>query len=85
MRLDGEVAAAVFADVGGFHAPTEGVREELHAVTDAEDRHPEPQQTLVELRGTGLVDRGRATGEDDRLRRISGELVDPTCAGSSSL
>ncbi len=48
----------------------------LHAVTDAEHGHAEREDRGIERRGTGLVDRRGAAGEDDAERVATAELVD---------
>src|SRR5690606_884268 len=65
--LDGDLRASVFAP-SALHDPTFEMRDELHAVADAEDRHPEAHQLGVRGRNFGAVDGRRPTREDDPLR-----------------
>ena len=71
-----QLRAAELADLGGLDDAAERLREQLHAVTDAEHRDAELEQRRVELRGARRVDRGRPAGEDQALRRAARDLGD---------
>ena len=71
-----QLRAAELADLGALDAAAEREHERLHAVADAEHRDAELEQLRVEPRGAGRVDRGRAAGEDQALRRAAADLVD---------
>ena len=57
---DAQLGAAELADLGVLDDAAERVREQLHAVADAEHRDAELEQRRVELRRARRVDRGRA-------------------------
>ena len=50
---------------GGGDFPAEVLRKELAAVADAEDRHAQPENFRVGLRGGGGVDAVGAAGKDE--------------------
>jgi hypothetical protein len=57
------------------------VGDQLHAVADAEDGNARAQGGGIDLGRAGLVDRGRAAGEDEALRVQALELGPGSCAG----
>ena len=75
-----QVGDAVFALVRAGNPPAEHVREQLHAVADAQNRHAQLKHPRVGVRRAGLVHAGRAAAEDDphrvhRLQRRGGNAV----------
>ena len=64
---DAKGLAAVFPGLGRHYPAPQQVAQELDAVADAQDRHPQFQDLRVEARGIGLVDAPRPPGEDDAL------------------
>ena len=72
---DGELGAAELAHLGALDAPAELERDELHPVTDAEDRDPELEQLRIELGRVVGVDRRRAAGEDQALGPAPRDLL----------
>ena len=73
-RATRQLGAAELADLGGLDDAAERLREQLHAVTDAEHRDAELEQRRVELRRARRVHRGRAAREDQALRRAPRDL-----------
>ncbi len=65
----------VLALVGFFHAPTQMVREELHSVTDAEDRQIEIKQKIGQRGRAGIVDTVGSAGQDDAARIAFGKCL----------
>ncbi len=71
-RRHRERRAAVLRAAGVCDLPTEGLRHELEAVADAEDRHLRIEEAGRRLRSAVGVHRGGAAGQDDR-RGFAGE------------
>ena len=71
-RADGKLGEAVLAFSRAFDAAPESRRHELHAVADAQHRNTEAENAGIDLGASGLVDAGRAAGQDDafRLKRL---------------
>ncbi len=57
----------VLAGLGAGELAAQGVCQQLHAVADAEHRHPELEQALVQRRRVLAADAGGTAGQDDRL------------------
>ena len=60
-----ERAFAVFALLALLDLAAEELREQLHAVADAQHRHAELEDGLVRQRRVLGINTGRAAGEDD--------------------
>ena len=60
-----ELGPAELAALRALDPTAEGLDHDLHPVTDAEHRDVELEQLGAQRRGPGLVDRGRAAGEDE--------------------
>jgi hypothetical protein len=72
--VDGEGLAPVFPGLGRDHLAPQKMAQELNAVADAQDRHPQVQDFRVQAGGVGLVHAPGAAGKDDAPganRRIS--------------
>ena len=67
-RGDRDRGAAVLARAGVGDLAAEAAGHQLEAVAHAEDRGPGREDGRVDGRRALLVDRGRAAGQDDRLR-----------------
>src|SRR6185312_15969834 len=65
---DRDLRIAEFALCGGSHTPAELLRHRLHAVADAEHRHPESENRFGSLRRTGVGDGFGAAGKNDSAR-----------------
>ena len=63
--VDGEVALAVFALLAFLDLAAVEVREELHAVADAQDGHAELEDGLVRQRRVLRIHAGGPAGEDE--------------------
>ena len=70
---DGEGFVTVFPGPGRGHLAAQEMVEELDAVADAQDRHPEAEQVRVHGRGVPVVDAPGASRQDDGL---GGKLLD---------
>lgn len=70
---DGERALAVFALLAFLDLPAEELREELHAVTDAEHGHAELEDAAVGQRRVSGIHAGRAAAEDQAARFHRGD------------
>ena len=66
--VDTHLRAAVLARTGLGHLAAERAGHDLEAVANAEDRQPQLEDLLVELRRALCVHRRRAAGENQRLR-----------------
>ncbi len=62
---DGKGLVAVFPGPGRGHLAAQQVVEELDAVADAQDRHPEAEQLGVDGRGVPVIDAPGASRQDD--------------------
>jgi hypothetical protein len=71
----GQVGAAELPRLRALDPAAERQHHRLHAVTDAEDRDAQIEQLGREGRRARLVDRGRAAGEDERLRVAAADLL----------
>ena len=63
-----DLGLAELGDAGALDAAAELERHQLHAVADAEHRDAELEELGVDLRRAVGVHRGRAAGEDQRVR-----------------
>jgi len=63
-----QLGMAVFALAGGHHLATEMAGQQLHAVADAEHRHPEVEQGLGHRGSALVIDRLGPAGKDDAAR-----------------
>ena len=52
----------------GLDRDAHRLADQLHAVADAQDRHAQLEDRRIAVRSAGLVNAGRAAGEDDRQR-----------------
>ena len=52
------------------------MRDPLHAVADAEDRHAHGEDLRITLGGVGVVDGAGAAGEDQARRSIPADFFD---------
>src|SRR5947209_15687849 len=64
---------AVLAFPGARHLAAKLVGEHLHAIANAEHRHPGLEQGAIGERRALLIHAGRPAGEDDRLRRAGAD------------
>ena len=71
-----QAGTSVFRGSGVGDLTTEGLSHGLEAVTDAHHRHTGVEQGRVDARGPIRVDRGRASGKDDRGRFLGEHLAD---------
>ena len=69
-----ELRAPELAHLGALDTAAQLQRDELHAVADAEHRHPELEQRRLERRRAVGVHRGRAAGQDHALGPATGHL-----------
>ena len=65
---------AVFTGLGTGKLSAEAVSHKLHAVADAEHRHTEFEQPLIQGRSILAADAGRSAGKDDGLRLHSSHV-----------
>ena len=70
------VGLAVLGGVAGRYLAAEGVAHELCAIADAEDRDPQVEDLLADVRGLLVVDTVGTAGEDDADRLARGELLE---------
>ena len=68
--VDDELRGAILALRRALHLAAQEVRDELHAVADAEHRHADLEDAPIHGGRTFLVDARRAAGEDDRARLL---------------
>ena len=71
-----QLGPAELTALGALDATAEGLDHHLHAVTDPEDRDPELEELGPQRRRPLLVDRGGASGEDERPRVAEPDPVD---------
>ncbi len=64
-RGDPEPGRTILSPIGRLDRSAQCLRDQLHAIADAEHRQPALQHPVRQLRRAGLVDTGRATREDD--------------------
>ena len=76
-----DLGVAVLAFVGRADFAAQLVHHELQAVADAEHRQAEMQHAVVGGRRVGVVDRGRAAGQDDARGRVALDFVQRSGAG----
>ncbi len=67
--LDVDVCRAVLTFAGRRDLSAELIGKELHAIADAQHRNAGIERRRIAARGAVLVNAGRSSGEDERLRR----------------
>ena len=79
--FQGQVGRAVFAGQGLGQFAAQVLGQQLHAVADAQHRHAQFQEALVQGGGIGFAHAGRTAGKDDGRRSHSGHFGGGDVAG----